>query len=322
MKKAKYFFNPHNLKFERVRLSLWTQFVRVFGFLSASLVFAALILLGAYAWIDSPKEKQLKREIAQYKLQMKIMDQRVEDMNGMLAELADRDDNIYRAIFEADPLPENVRKAGFGGVERYKELSGYENSEILINLTKKVDQLSNRMVVQSKSYDQLAKLAARKNDMLASIPAIQPISNRDLKRMASGFGYRIHPIYKTHKMHTGMDFTAPVGTDIYSTGNGKVIKAEYDRGYGFHVIIDHGFGYQTLYGHMSKITVKQGQEIKRGEIIGLIGNSGTSTAPHLHYEVIKNGNKINPVNFYFNDLTPEEYDKVLELSSQPTQSFD
>lgn len=322
MKKAKYFFNPHNLKFERVRLSFWTQFVRVFGFLSASMVFAALILIGAYAWLDSPKEKQLKREIAQYKLQMKIMDQRVEDMNGMLAELADRDDNIYRAIFEADPLPDNVRQAGFGGVERYKELSGYENSEILINLTKKVDQLSNRMVVQSKSYDQLAKLAARKNEMLASIPAIQPISNRDLKRMASGFGYRIHPIYKTHKMHTGMDFTAPVGTDIYSTGNGKVIKAEYDRGYGYHVIIDHGFGYQTLYGHMSKITVKRGQEIKRGEIIGLIGNSGTSTAPHLHYEVIKNGTKINPVNFYFNDLTPEEYDKVLEISSQPTQSFD
>lgn len=322
MKKAKYFFNPHNLKFERVRLSLGTRLIRIFGFLSASLVFAALILIGAYAWIDSPKEKQLKREIAQYKLQMKLMDQRVEDMNNMLAELADRDDNIYRAIFEADPLPENVRKAGYGGVERYKELAGYDNSEMLINLAKKVDQLSNRMLVQSTSYDQLAKLAARKNDMLASIPAIQPISNRDLKRMASGFGYRIHPIYKTHKMHTGMDFSAPVGTDIYSTGNGRVIKAEYDRGYGFHVIIDHGFGYQTLYGHMNKITVKRGQEIKRGEVIGHIGNSGTSTAPHLHYEVIKNGNKINPVNFYFNDLTPEEYDKVLEMSNQPNQSFD
>lgn len=322
MKKAKYFFNPHNLKFERVRHSLWTRLIRVFGFLSASMVFAALILTGAYAWLDSPKEKQLKREIAQYKLQVKIMDQRVEDMNGMLAELADRDDNIYRAIFEADPLPENVRKAGFGGVERYKELSGYENSEILINLTKRVDQLSNRMLVQSNSYDQLAKLAARKNDMLASIPAIQPISNRDLNRMASGFGYRIHPIYKTHKMHTGMDFSAPVGTDIYATGNGKVIKAEYDRGYGMHVIIDHGFGYQTLYGHMNKIMVRAGQEIKRGEVIGLIGNSGTSTAPHLHYEVIKNGIKINPVNFYFNDLTPEEYDKVLEIASQPNQSFD
>lgn len=322
MKKAKYFFNPHNLKFEQVRHSFWTRFIRVFGFLSASLVFAALILVGAYAWIDSPKEKQLKREIAQYKLQMKLMDQKVEDMNEMLGQLAERDDNIYRAIFEADPLPDNVRKAGFGGVERYNSLSGYENSEILIGLAKKIDQLSNRMLVQSTSYDQLAKLAARKNEMLASIPAIQPVSNRELRRMASGFGYRIHPIYKTRKMHTGMDFSAPVGTDIYATGNGRVVEAEYDRGYGYHVIIDHGFGYQTLYGHMSKMLVKRGQEIKRGEVIGLIGNSGTSTAPHLHYEVIKNGNKINPVNFYFNDLSPEEYDQVLEIASQANQSFD
>lgn len=322
MKKPKYFFNPHNLKYERVRTSFWTLFLRVFGFLSASLVFAALIIAGAYAWIDSPKEKQLKREIAQYRLQVKLMDQRLEDMNSMLGELSERDDNIYRAIFEADPLPDNVRKAGYGGIDRYKDLGGYENSEVLTNLAKKIDQLSNRLVVQSKSYDELAKLAARKSEMLASIPAIQPIANKDLNRMASGFGYRIHPIYKTRKMHTGMDFSAPTGTEIYATGNGKVIKAEYDRGYGKHVIIDHGFGYQTLYGHMSDINVKAGQQVLRGETIGKIGNTGTSTAPHLHYEVIKNGVKINPVNFYFNDLSPEEYEKVLEIANQANQSFD
>lgn len=322
MKKAKYFFNPINLKFERVRLSLWNRLIRVFGFLSASLVFSALIIWAAYSWMDSPKEKQLKREIAQYKLQMKVMGQRVDDMNQLMAELGERDDNIYRAIFEADPLPENVRNAGYGGTDRYSHLTGYDNTELLTSLAKKVDRLSNQMYVQSKSYDHLAQLASRKSDMLASIPAIQPISNRDLRRMASGFGFRIHPIYKTRKMHTGMDFTATVGTDIYATGNGKVIKAEYDRGYGYHVVIDHGFGYQTLYGHMSKTTVKVGQIVARGEVIGKVGNSGTSTAPHLHYEVIKNGNKINPVNFYFNDLTPEEYDKVREIANQANQSFD
>ena len=322
MKKAKYFFNPHNLRFEKVRHSFWTKFLRVFGFVSASAVFAALILLAAYAWLDSPKEKALKREVAVYKLQMKLMEQKVEEMDNMLGELNERDDNIYRAIFEADPLPEEMRNPGIGGARRYKELAGYENSSLLLELAKKVDRLSSKMYVQSKSYDQLAELAARKNEMLASIPAIQPVSNRDLRRMASGFGYRIHPIYKTRKLHTGMDFSAPVGTDIYATGNGKVVEATYDRGYGYHVIIDHGFGYKTLYGHMSKIQVKPGQMIKRGEVIGLVGNTGTSTAPHLHYEVIKNGNKINPVNFYFNDLTPEEYDQVLEISTQANQSFD
>lgn len=322
MKKNKYFFNPHNLEFEKVTVSLGTRLLRVFGFMSATLVAAALILFLAYTYIDSPKEKQLKREIAQYKLQLKLMDQKVDNLAVLLDELSSRDDNIYRAIFEADPLPDEVRNAGFGGVNRYKELEGYDNTELMKALTQKIDKLSNQMYVQSKSYDELSKLASRKNDMLASIPAIQPVSNRDLNRMASGFGYRIHPVYKTRKLHTGMDFSAPTGTEIYATGNGKVIAAEYDRGYGYHVIIDHGFGYQTLYGHMSKMKVKKGQTVNRGEVIGLIGNTGTSTAPHLHYEVIKNGKKINPINFYFNDLSAEEYDRVREIANQANQSFD
>ncbi len=322
MKKNKYFFNPHNLEFEKVTVSLGTRLLRVFGFMSATLVAATLILFLAYTYIDSPKEKQLKREIAQYKLQLKLMDQKVDNLAVLLDELSSRDDNIYRAIFEADPLPEEVRNAGFGGVNRYKELEGYDNTELMKALTQKIDKLSNQMYVQSKSYDELSKLASRKNDMLASIPAIQPVSNRDLNRMASGFGYRIHPVYKTRKLHTGMDFSAPTGTEIYATGNGKVIAAEYDRGYGYHVIIDHGFGYQTLYGHMSKMKVKKGQTVNRGEVIGLIGNTGTSTAPHLHYEVIKNNKKINPINFYFNDLSAEEYDRVREIANQANQSFD
>lgn len=322
MKKNKYFFNPHNLEFEKVTVSLGSKLLRIFGFMSASLVAAALILIVAYSYIDSPKEKQLKREIAQYKLQIKLMDQKVDNLSTLLGELSDRDDNIYRAIFEADPLPNEVRDAGFGGVTRYKELEGYDNTQLLKALSQKIDKLSNQMYVQSKSYDELGKLASRKNEMLASIPAIQPISNRDLTRMASGFGYRIHPVYKTRKLHTGMDFSAPTGTEIYATGNGVVKSAEYDRGYGYHVVIDHGFGYQTLYGHMSKMKVKVGQKLSRGEVIGLIGNTGTSTAPHLHYEVIKNGKKINPINFYFNDLSSEEYDRVREIAGQANQSFD
>ncbi|TNE81496.1 MAG: M23 family metallopeptidase [Bacteroidetes bacterium] len=322
MKKNKYFFNPHNLEFEKVTVSLGSRLLRIFGFMSATMVAAALVLFLAYTYIDSPKEKQLKREIAQYKLQMKLMDQKVDNLAVLLDELSTRDDNIYRAIFEADPLPDEVRNAGFGGVNRYKELEGYDNTELLKALTQKMDKLSNQMYVQSKSYDELSKLASRKNDMLASIPAIQPVSNRDLNRMASGFGYRIHPVYKTRKLHTGMDFSAPTGTEIYATGNGKVVSAEYDRGYGYHVVIDHGFGYQTLYGHMSKMKVKKGQTVNRGEVIGLIGNTGTSTAPHLHYEVIKNNKKINPINFYFNDLSAEEYDRVREIANQANQSFD
>ncbi len=322
MKKNKYFFNPNNLKFEEVQTSLWMKILRIFGFLSATSVAAFIIVALAYAYIDSPKEKQLKREIAQYKLQIKLMDKRVDKMSELVAELGDRDDNIYRAIFEADPLPEAVREAGYGGAARYEDLEGYDSEELLKSLSRKIDGLSNKMYVQSRSYDELAKLASKKSDMLASIPAIQPISNRDLRRMASGFGYRIHPVYKTRKLHTGMDFSAPTGTEIYATGTGTVVEASYDRGYGYHVVIKHGYGYETLYGHMSKLKVRRGQKVSRGEVIGLVGNTGTSTAPHLHYEVIKNGRKINPVNFYFNDLSPEEYDKVREIAAQANQSFD
>lgn len=322
MRKPKYFFNPQNLHFEQVKVGFWTKFLRIFGFISAAMVFAGLLLVAAYTYIDSPKEKLLKNENLQYELQLRIMDDKVNRMEAMLSEIEQRDDKIYRAIFEADPIHSDLRKAGIGGIDRYKELQGFRNSELLARTAAKIDQLSSKMYVQSKSFDELAKLAAQKTEMLACIPAIQPVSNKDLTRMASGFGMRIHPIYKTHKMHTGMDFTAPTGTDINATGNGKVIKAEYDRGYGQTVIIDHGFGYQTLYAHMSKILVKPGQQIKRGEVIGKIGSTGTSTAPHLHYEVIKNGKKINPINFYFNDLTPEEYERIREMAGQAGQSFD
>ena len=252
-----------------------------------------------------------------------IIDKNIKQVEIVLDEIQDRDDNIYRVIFEADPIPTSIRKQGFGGVNRYEKLLGLSNSELMINTSKKIDQLTKQLYLQSKSFDEVIDLAKNKSNMLASIPAIQPVANKDLKRMASGYGYRIHPIYKTRKMHYGMDFSAKTGTEIYSTGDGVVSKVKRSkRGYGNYVKINHGFGYETLYAHMSKYIVKKGQKVKRGEVIGFVGNSGISTAPHLHYEVRKDNKKINPVNFYYNDLSPEEYEKMLEISLQSNQSLD
>jgi len=265
----------------------------------------------------------LERENEYLKENYKRLNKDLAQVEKVLSDIQERDDNIYRVIFEAEPIPGNIRQAGVGGVNRYNSLEGYANEEMVINTNRRLDQIAKQLYVQSLSYDEVIKLATNKEEMLASIPAIQPIPNKNLKRMASGYGYRIHPVYKTRKLHTGMDFTSPTGTEIYATGNGKVVSVKKARrGYGMHVVIDHGFGYETLYGHMSKFNVRRGQEVKRGEVIGYVGNTGTSTAPHLHYEVMKDGKKINPINFYFNDLTPAEYDKMIEISASANQSFD
>lgn len=322
-KKVKYFYNTHTLKYEKVELSLTRKILRIIGYLASVAVFASIVMIISYTYIDSPKEKRLKREIENLSLQYDLLQDRLKIMEVVMQDLEDRDDNIYRVIFEAEPISDDIRKAGYGGINKYKSMEGYDYSEIMIDATKKLDQVAKQMYVQSKSYDELLKEVKNKNKLLASIPAIQPISNRKLKALASGFGYRIHPIYKTSKMHTGMDFTAKIGTPIYATGDGYVITADGSgRGYGNHVVINHGYGYQTLYGHMSRIKARRGQSVKRGEIIGYVGNTGTSTAPHLHYEVRKGGRPINPVNFYYNDLTPLEYEKMLKISLTSNQSFD
>lgn len=323
MPKAKYYFNTNSLKYEKVVIPWGKRILRVLGFVTTAIVFSVVIVAIAYAYLDSPKEKQLKREISQLTLQYEILQQRFEHVDNVLKDIQHRDDNIYRVIFEAEPIPATVRKAGYGGVNRYKALEGMENSDLIISAARKLDELTKQLYVQSKSFDEIVELAKDKSHMLASIPAIQPVSNKDLTRIASGFGYRIHPIYKTSKMHEGIDFTAPVGTDIYAAGNGTVKEVVYgDRGYGNYVLISHGFGYETLYAHMSKVKARPGQKVKRGDVIGNVGSTGASTAPHLHYEVIKQGSKINPINFFYNDLTPEEYEKMIEISSQSNQSFD
>lgn len=323
MPKAKYYFNTDSLKYEKVVVSFKKRFWRVIGWLSSALVFGSIVLLIAYNFLDSPKEKQLKREINEMELQYDILQQRMNLADAVLKDLQQRDDQIYRVIFEAEPIPAEVREAGYGGINRYKELEGYDNSELMTETSRKVDKLSRQIYIQSKSYDEVFELVKQKTVMLASIPGIQPVSMKGPARVASGFGYRIHPIYKTPMMHEGIDFTAPIGTEIYATGNGVVAKTEYNgRGYGNNVVINHGFGYSTLYGHMSRFNVRPGQRVNRGDIIGYVGNTGSSTGPHVHYEVIKGSSKIDPINFFFNDLSPDEYEMVREKASQQNQSFD
>lgn len=323
MARIKYRYNTKSLEYERVEVSFKEKLLRFISYLIVGLSFASVSVLITYQIIDSPKEKQLNREIENMQLQYDDFNNKLELISKVLDDVQQRDDNIYRIIFEADPIPSSIRKAGFGGVNRYKKYEGYDNSEMIEVTAQKLDIIQKQLYIQSKSLDEVYQMAKNKAQMLACIPAIQPISNKDLKKIASGFGYRIHPIYKTGKMHTGMDFTASQGTEIYATGDGIVETAEAASiGYGRHIIIEHGYGYQTLYGHMSRVKVHKGQKVKRGDLIGYVGNTGSSTGPHLHYEVIKDGDKINPVNYFYNDLSPEEYDRMLEISSSSNQSFD
>jgi murein DD-endopeptidase MepM/ murein hydrolase activator NlpD len=323
MAKVKYYYDTKTLSYKRIKLSRMNKVRNLFYFLIGSAFTGLVMVIIFFQFFDSPKEKILNREIKQLSSQYEVVQDKLQQVELVLDDIQERDDNIYRVIFEADPIPKSIRKAGYGGVNRYQDLSGYNNAELIISTAKKIDQITKQLYIQSKSFDNIIELAKNKADMLASMPAIQPVSNKDLSRMASGYGYRIHPIYKTKKFHAGMDFSAKTGTPIYATGDGKISKVRKSRrGYGNHVIIDHGFGYKTLYAHMSRYIVKRGQKVNRGDVIGYVGSSGTSVAPHLHYEVHKDGKKINPINFYYNDLTPDQYEKILELSSKSNQSFD
>ncbi|MEZ4887583.1 MAG: M23 family metallopeptidase [Chitinophagales bacterium] len=323
MKKVKYQYNKHTLRYEKIEASWQSIAIRVFGVLCAMTVFGVFCGMLASKFFPSPKERQLNLDVEKLEIEVENFRRQVQDQEDVLAALQERDESIYRTIFEAEPIPMAVREAGFGGGNRYKDLDNLPNTELMKSTAQRIEKIRKQLYIQSKSYDEIAKLVKNKEDMFASIPAIQPVSNTELRRIASGFGMRMHPIYKTRKMHTGMDFSAPIGTSVYATGKGKVVKVKkLQKGYGYHVVIDHGFNYETLYGHLSKINVRTGQRINRGDIIGLVGNTGTSTAPHLHYEVLKNGKRINPINFFYNDLSPEEFDKVLEISGKHMQSFD
>jgi murein DD-endopeptidase MepM/ murein hydrolase activator NlpD len=323
MPRTKYKFNPESLNFVRIRLGIGEILLRALAYLTGSLIVAALYWFIFASFFDSPKEKMLQREIQQLTIQYNLINGEMGSVENVLDDLQKTDDNLYRTIFEAEPIPATLREGGVGGVNRYKSLEGYENSSLIIETASRLDRIRRKVYLQSKSFDDLINLAKNKEDMLRSVPAIIPISGKDLTRVASGFGLRIHPIYKIIKFHYGMDFTAPAGTDVYATGNGVVSSVQSSqRGLGKNIIIDHGFGYTSTYGHLSNFNVRVGQKVQRGDVIGFVGNTGTSIANHLHYEIKLNGVNVDPVNYYFEDLSPAEYERMIEIASKTGQSFD
>ncbi len=318
MAHKKFVYDLETLSIKKDRKTILQYLIKLVPHTVIALIFSAIFISAFYYFYDSPEEILLKRENHQYAQQILIFNKKMDKIDKVLANLAFRDDNIYRSIFDVDPIPDAVRQSGFGGSNRYENLEGYDNSDLIINTAKRIDKATKKLYVQSKSYDEVIRLLNNKEKMLQSVPSIQPILNKELTRISSYFGYRIDPIYGVRKHHDGIDFTAHTGTPIHATGDGVVVKAENSHGgYGKTVEIDHGFSYKSKYAHMSKILVKVGQKVKRGQIIGLVGNTGKSTGPHLHYEVRKNNVPINPINFFFRDLSPEDYDRMIELSSMP-----
>ncbi|MCH1432004.1 MAG: M23 family metallopeptidase [Flavobacteriaceae bacterium] len=325
MSKVKYYYDQETLSYRPVKATSKNRISNIVLFVLASFFFGVtclLILLNSDV-INTPSEIVQKRTLKNYELQFDILNKKLTQLEAVVSNVEERDNNLYRVYFEASPIPEEQRRAGFGGVNRYKDLEGYDNSDLVINTAKRLDILTKQTVVQSRSLDEIERLAANKAALIEAIPTIQPVKNIDLTRIASGFGYRSDPFTKARKMHFGMDFTAKRGTPVYATGNGVVKRADSrSSGFGKHIRIDHGFGYISLYAHLSKYNVRRGQKVKRGDIIGFVGNTGRSAGPHLHYEIIKDNKKINPLNFYYGNLSPEEFEALLTQSNQENQSLD
>lgn len=325
MSKVKYYYDQETLSYRPVKATSKNRISNIVLFVLASFFFGVtclLILLNSDV-INTPSEIVQKRTLKNYELQFDILNKKLTQLEAVVSNVEERDNNLYRVYFEASPIPEEQRRAGFGGVNRYKDLEGYDNSDLVINTAKRLDILTKQTVVQSRSLDEIERLAANKAALIEAIPTIQPVKNKDLTRIASGFGYRSDPFTKARKMHFGMDFTAKRGTPVYATGNGVVKRADSrSSGFGKHIRIDHGFGYISLYAHLSKYNVRRGQKVKRGDIIGFVGNTGRSAGPHLHYEIIKDNKKINPLNFYYGNLSPEEFEAFLTQSKQENQSLD
>tara|TARA_B100001173_G_C15975229_1_gene541897 strand:- start:458 stop:1435 length:978 start_codon:yes stop_codon:yes gene_type:complete len=325
MFKTKYYYDQKTLSYRKVDKNRSAQIRNILAFLLSSIFFGiiALLVLLNSPLLSTPTELTQARELSNFKIQLDLLNKKLSQLNIVLENIEQRDNNIYRVLFETNPIPNEVRKAGFGGVNRYENLEGFENSDLVIETNKKIDILTKQIVIQSKSLDEIERLVRDKEKLLSAIPSIQPIKNSDLTRMASGFGYRTDPFTKSRRMHGGMDFTAPRGTPVYAASDGKVIRADSrSSGYGKHIRIDHGFGYVTLYAHLNKYNVKRNQNVKKGDIIGFVGNTGRSQAPHLHYEVIKDKKRVNPINFYYGNLSPEEFEDLLKIASQENQSLD
>ena len=325
MAKVKYYYDTENLAYRKIITKKRKKIGVVMLFLTASALFGFLsfAILVSTPYFETPKAKLRAREIENLKLNYAILNQKMNQLNEVANAIEDRDNNLYRVYFNTSAIPAEERKSGYNDINRYKKLEGYDNSQLVLNTTKRVDVLSKELAIQSKSLDYILKLAKAKDKLLAAIPAIQPVRNENLKQMASGFGYRTDPFTKVRKMHEGMDFTAKIGTPIFATGDGVVERADNTAsGFGNHIVIRHGFGYETLYGHLSKYKCRAGQRVKRGDIIGYVGSTGRSEGPHLHYEVHKGGKVVNPLNFYYGNISAVEYVAISNLANQENQSLD
>ncbi|MCG7857392.1 M23 family metallopeptidase [Flavihumibacter sp.] len=323
MKKIKYYYNPNTLRYEKLETPLRVKLLRALGFIAASLVTALIIVSIAFQYLDSPKEKILRQQYEKSRENYDLLYREVNKMQQQMAELEKRDNEVYRSIFEASPIPDSARVKEMEKAKEIRMVQAMDADALYTGVVDNINNLIKRIAYQNRSYEDIQGFIRNKEVLLAATPAIQPVSNKDLNRIASGFGYRIDPVYKTVKMHAGLDFAAPQGTPIYATANGTIkLAGNTGNGYGNHVIINHGYGYESLYGHMYKIKGRSGQRIKRGEIIGYVGSTGKSTGPHLHYEVHKNGKRLDPVYFFYNDLTPEQYDRLLKMAAASNQSLD
>ncbi len=323
MKKIKYFYNTHTLRYDKLETPLRVKLLRVLGFIAASIVTAFIIVAIAFRYIDSPKEKLLRQQNDDLKDNYALLAERTKQLELQMDELENRDNNVYRSIFEAQPVPDSARVKDVETKKEVKLVQSMGETDLVKSMTDQLNNLSLRLAYQAKSYIDIEGMVKNKEKLLLSIPAIQPVSNKDLTRIASGFGNRIDPVYKVPKFHAGLDFTAPQGTPIYATADGVVtVSGNTNNGYGNHVKIDHGYGYETLYGHMVRTKARQGQSVKRGEVIGYVGSTGKSTGPHCHYEVHRNGAPVDPIYYFYNDLTPAQFDRILKLAASNNQSFD
>jgi murein DD-endopeptidase MepM/ murein hydrolase activator NlpD len=323
MKKIKYFYNANTLRYEKLETPLRVKLLRLLGFLSAAFVTALILVSLAYKYFPSVNEKRLLQRNEGLKDDYFVLNEKVKKIQDQMGELEKRDNHVYREIFEANPIPDSARAKAIHQQDEIKLVESMDQDNLATSISNTLNNLSARIAYQAKSYNEIDGFVKNKEQLLACTPAIQPVSNKDLSRIASGFGYRIDPVYKTTKFHAGLDFAAPQGTPIYATANGTVETAgNTGNGYGNHVVINHGYGYQTLYGHMFRVKVRSGQRVKRGEIIGWVGSTGKSTGPHCHYEVHRNGDPVDPVYYFYNDITPEQYDRLLKLASSSNQSFD
>jgi len=323
MKKIKYFFNTHTLRFEKIEVPLKVRLLQTIGFVIASLAVGVLFVAILFKFIDSPKERLLRQQNTAYKESYAVLQERMKQLELQMVELEQRDNDVYRSIFEATPIPDSARVKEMLAKNEIRLIQSLSNTALIENMRNQLNNLSLRMSFQVQSFTEITAMVKNKEKLLRAIPAIQPVSNKNLKRVASGFGYRIDPLYKDSRLHAGLDFSAPTGTPIYATADGEVQIAGFNTdGYGNKVVINHGYGFQTLYAHMVRVIANVGQSAKRGEGIGYVGSTGKSTGSHLHYDVIKRGTKVDPVYYFYNDLTPAQFDRLLKEAAANKQSLD